>query len=84
MPIYGLGLLENIPEADLKALEDVNDANNDGISGKINYVWDGRSQKRMVGRFGWKANTATLLDEAAGSFSGEFRSNKPLLSRRNR
>ena len=72
MPIYGLGLLENIPEADLKALEDVNDANNDGISGKINYVWDGVHKKRMVGRFGWKANTATLLDEAAGSFSGDL------------
>lgn len=72
MPIYGLGLLEFIPEADLKALEDVEDKNKDGISGKINYVWDGVHKRTMVGRFGWKANTATLLDEAAGSFSGDL------------
>ena len=40
MPIYGLGLLEFIPEADLLAAEDIEDKNKDGISGKVNRVWD--------------------------------------------
>ena len=72
MPIYGLGLLENIPEADILAKEDINDSNGDGISGKANRVWDEANQRMGLGRFGWKANTATLLDEAAGSFSGDL------------
>ena len=72
MPIYGLGLLEFIPEADLLAAEDIEDRNKDGISGKVNRVWDEANQRMGIGRFGWKANTATLLDEAAGSYLGDL------------
>ena len=72
MPVYGLGLLEFIPEADLLAAEDIEDRNKDGISGKVNRVWDEANQRMAIGRFGWKANTASLLDEAAGSFLGDL------------
>ena len=72
MPVYGLGLLEFIPEADLLAAEDIEDRNKDGISGKVNRVWDEANQRMAIGRFGWKANTASLLDEVAGSYSGDL------------
>ena len=36
--MIGMGLLEDIAEKDLETISDINDINNDGISGKVNYV----------------------------------------------
>ncbi len=70
--ICGLGLLENIPAQDILALVDENDTNNDNISGKANMVWDVINQKITLGRFGWKANVATLKEQNAGAFHGDI------------
>lgn len=67
-PIIGLGLLEAIPEATLRALADPDDADGDGISGRVNIVWDPEHQRSVVGRFGWKANAPTLRVQVAGAF----------------
>ncbi len=67
-PFFGLGLLQNIPEATLLSYADENDANGDGISGRPNYVWDQYLNKRMIGRFGLKANTATILTQVASAY----------------
>jgi len=67
-PIFGLGLLEEIPEANILALQDVNDANGDGISGKANYVWDPQTNQIVLGRFGWKANTGTIIMQCASAY----------------
>lgn len=70
--MIGLGLISNINEADLMALSDAGDANGDGISGRINYVYDAVSKSTRPGRFGWKANTADLYDQAASAFLGDL------------
>lgn len=67
-PVFGLGLLEAIPEADILARQDINDADADGISGKANYVWDPFEERTMLGRFGWKANTATVKTQCAAAY----------------
>ena len=54
--VFGLGLLEAIPEDAILAYADENDADRDGISGKPNYVWNAIEQRYTLGRFGWKAN----------------------------
>lgn len=71
-PVFGLGLLEAIPEADLLAKEDINDANGDGISGKANKVWDPSLEKEVVGRFGWKANVGTILVQSAAAYHDDM------------
>ncbi|WP_410880283.1 di-heme oxidoredictase family protein [Myroides sp. DW712] len=71
-PVFGLGLLEAIPEADILAQIDANDANQDGIYGKANYVYDVVSKQTKLGRFGWKANTATLLEQCAAAFNNDM------------
>lgn len=71
-PVFGLGLLEAIPEANILANQDINDANGDGISGKANYVYDLISGSTKLGRFGWKANTATILEQCAGAYNGDM------------
>jgi CxxC motif-containing protein (DUF1111 family) len=70
---FGLGLLEAIPAATIRALADPTDAKNrDGISGHYNVVYDATIQSYIVGRFGWKANVGTLLHQAAGAFNGDM------------
>jgi CxxC motif-containing protein (DUF1111 family) len=71
-PVFGLGLLEAIPVSRLLASEDPNDANNDGISGRVNWVWDLEKKKLMVGRFGWKANTPNLLQQSAAAYNQDM------------
>ncbi|BFM16188.1 di-heme oxidoredictase family protein [Maricurvus nonylphenolicus] len=70
--MIGLGLLEAIPESRLKQLADPKDANSDGISGKLNRVWDIQQQKLVVGRFGWKAGQPTLEQQNAAAFNGDI------------
>lgn len=68
----GMGLLEAISETTLLSFADENDANNDGISGKPNYVWEIESNSIQLGRFGWKANQPSVLQQAAGAFAGDL------------
>ncbi|MEM8547809.1 MAG: di-heme oxidoredictase family protein [Pseudomonadota bacterium] len=64
--LFGLGLLEAIPDARLVALSDPDDRNNDGISGRVN--WVGTGDKLRAGRFGWKAPHATVAEQTADAF----------------
>ncbi|KAJ54363.1 thiol oxidoreductase [Actibacterium mucosum KCTC 23349] len=76
--MIGLGLLEAIPEADIMALADPEDANGDGISGKANRVWSEEYQQWMLGRFGLKAGAPTIRAQSAGAFSGDMGLSTPL------
>ena len=71
-PQFGLGLLEAIPEEDLMALADPDDADGDGISGRVNHVWDVQRGELVVGRFGWKANQPTIRQQTAGALAGDI------------
>lgn len=53
-PLFGLGLLESVPEDDLIALADPEDRDGDGISGRAVKVEGG------IGRFGSKAAISTI------------------------
>ncbi len=70
--MFGLGLLDAIPEEDILARQDINDADKDGISGKANYVWDPETNTTRLGRFGWKANTPSVMVQAAGAYNGDM------------
>jgi CxxC motif-containing protein (DUF1111 family) len=66
--VIGLGLLEAVPEATLTALADPDDADGDGISGRINRL----DADGTVGRFGWKANVADLRHQSAAAAIGDM------------
>lgn len=70
--MIGLGLLEAIPEADLLAAADPQDSNADGISGRVNRVWDKAGKETVVGRFGWKAAEPTIMQQSMGAFAGDM------------
>lgn len=71
-PVFGLGLLEAVPEEDLFRMSDAGDLNADGISGKVNMVWDPFQGRMMPGRFGLKSNTATLLTQVAAAYNNDI------------
>jgi CxxC motif-containing protein (DUF1111 family) len=71
-PVFGLGLLQAVPESDILALADPDDQNDDGISGKPNYVWNVAEQTKTLGRFGWKASNPTVLQQSAGAYNEDM------------
>jgi CxxC motif-containing protein (DUF1111 family) len=77
-PVIGLGLLQNVPEATLRALADPDDADGDGVSGHINMAWDANSQQMAVGRFGWKANVPSIRHQNAGAALGDMGLTSPV------
>ncbi|MEM9419246.1 MAG: di-heme oxidoredictase family protein [Planctomycetota bacterium] len=70
--VFGLGLLEAVPEETLLDLADPDDLDGDGISGRINRVLDVETGELAVGRFGWKANQPSLRQQAAAAIAGDI------------
>lgn len=70
--VIGLGLLEAIPESEILANAQAQAATTGPIKGQPNYVWDAYGQRMMLGRFGWKANVASLAHQSAGAFHGDI------------
>ncbi|PQA78403.1 thiol oxidoreductase [Rhodoferax sp. TS-BS-61-7] len=68
----GVGLLEAIPESDILANAAAQAAAAGPIKGQPNHVWDDFAQAQRVGRFGWKANQASLASQTAGAFLGDI------------
>ena len=68
----GMGLLDAIPQEAIAAAADPDDADGDGISGRINRVWDRAAQQTVAGRFGWKASQPNLLQQAAAAFRNDI------------
>ncbi|MGC7891401.1 di-heme oxidoredictase family protein [Vibrio anguillarum] len=71
-PMIGLGLLESIADASLLAMADPEDSDGDGISGKVNRVWDVEKKDFAIGRFGWKAGQPSLMQQNAAAFNGDL------------
>ena len=71
-PVFGLGLLEAVPEAEIMKWTDPDDSDADGISGREQRVKREGGSKGVLGRFGWKAGQPTLLDQSASAFAGDI------------
>ena len=76
-PVFGVGLIEAIPESTILSHEDPNDADGDGISGRANWVTPaayvpgtelGGGPGPRVGRFGRKASVSSLLQQTVEAY----------------
>jgi CxxC motif-containing protein (DUF1111 family) len=72
IPLFGAGLVEAIPDETLLALADPFDINRDGSAGRASIIIDTATGERRVGRFGWKAQVATLLTFAGDAYRNEM------------
>jgi CxxC motif-containing protein (DUF1111 family) len=76
-PVFGVGLIEAIPEAAIVGLADPDDLDGDGISGRPNWVtsagWvphaePGGGTGPRLGRFGRKAQTSSLFQQVVEAY----------------
>jgi CxxC motif-containing protein (DUF1111 family) len=72
VPTFGAGLVEAIPDEALRALADPDDRDRDGVSGRAAEIVDVETGHRRVGRFGWKAQHATLRTFSADAYRNEM------------
>lgn len=71
-PIHGSGLLEAIPAASIQAQADPSDQDGNGISGRVNKVWDVERATVRIGRFGFKATAPTLRQQVAAAYATDM------------
>ncbi len=70
--VFGLGLLEAIPDERIKNLADPFDNNNDSISGRYNVVYNYLTKGYDIGRFGWKAGQPNVRQQSADAFKEDM------------
>ncbi|MGN6305368.1 MAG: di-heme oxidoreductase family protein [Mesorhizobium sp.] len=76
-PMIGLGLVEQIHPADILAQADPEDRDGDGISGRPNIVPDEATGKPTLGRFGWKAQAASIRQQSADALATDIGISSP-------
>ena len=64
-PLFGLGLVEAIPDEMLRQLQAI-------TGGRAALITDPATKLQRVGRFGWKAQQATLLSFAGDAYVNEM------------
>ena len=69
-PVYGLGLLEAVPESTLRTW--VQQQRKTGFNGRLNMVLDEANGQRRPGRFGLKASQPDLRQQVAAAFYDEI------------
>jgi CxxC motif-containing protein (DUF1111 family) len=70
--VFGVGLLEAIPEEYILALADDDDTNSDGISGRASMVTDLSRNETRLGRFTYKGQTPSVLQQGAAAYQGDI------------
>jgi CxxC motif-containing protein (DUF1111 family) len=82
-PLFGLGLVDNVPDATLLGIAAAQRARTPEIAGEANMVTDATSGRTRVGRFGWKAQVATLVTFAADAYLNEMGITSPTFPKDN-
>ncbi|PHP66381.1 thiol oxidoreductase [Zhengella mangrovi] len=71
-PMIGMGLIQAIHPADIAAGADPKDADGDGISGRVALARGTTRDAPVLGRFGWKAQNASVREQSAEAFAGDI------------
>lgn len=71
-PVFGLGLFDAVTDETLLALEDPEDRDRDGISGRIHWVVNPSSGVSAPGKMGWKAEQPDVRSQNAAAFAGDL------------
>lgn len=71
-PLFGLGLVDAVPDATLQAIADEQAANDPGTAGRVARFFDPAAGGEVVGRFGWKAQVPSLRAFAGDALLNEM------------
>jgi CxxC motif-containing protein (DUF1111 family) len=79
-PLFGLGLVDHVPDETLRQLAA---GQPQSVAGQVSIVKDAASGATRVGRFGWKAQVATLLTFSADAYLNEMGITSPIFTEEN-
>ncbi|HUR80215.1 MAG TPA: di-heme oxidoredictase family protein [Thermoanaerobaculia bacterium] len=82
-PLFGLGLVDATDDATFIALAAAQAARNDGTAGRVALVQNIIAGMKTVGKFGWKAQIATLQQFAADAYLNEMGITNPMFPAEN-
>ncbi|MFZ4508753.1 MAG: di-heme oxidoredictase family protein [Fimbriimonas sp.] len=80
-PLFGLGLIESIPDSTIIAL--AAKRHPDGVNGVINYVVNPINGKTEIGRYGWKSQISSLDVFSSDAYLNEMGITTPLFPSEN-
>jgi len=82
-PLFGLGLVDAVPDAALIALAGRQARRQPETAGRPNMVTDVITGRTVVGRFGWKSQVPNLLQFSADAYLNEMGITTPLFPSEN-
>ena len=82
-PLFGLGLVDAVPDATLIALAVLEARRQPETAGRANMVIDITSGQMAVGKFGWKCQVPNLLQFSADAYLNEMGITTPLFPEEN-
>ncbi|MGN6182956.1 MAG: di-heme oxidoredictase family protein [Thermoanaerobaculia bacterium] len=82
-PLFGLGYVDATPDQTFINLAAAQAARNDGTAGRVALVDNPAAGTRTVGKFGWKAQIATLLQFSGDAYLNEMGITSPAFPNEN-
>jgi CxxC motif-containing protein (DUF1111 family) len=82
-PLFGLGLVDHVLDSTLEQLANAQKEMAREVAGRPAIVDDVATGKKMVGRFGWKAQVATLQTFSGEAYLNEMGITNPLFPKEN-
>jgi len=67
-PLFGLGLVEAVPDVVFRAIASLQGRDPDGCAGVVSIVTDMTTGRQVAGRFGWKAQNPNLHQFAGDAY----------------
>jgi len=71
-PLFGLGLVEAVPDVVFRAIASLQGRDPDGCAGVVSIVTDMTTGRQVAGRFGWKAQNPNLHQFAGDAYLNEM------------
>jgi|SoiMetStandDraft_2_1073263.scaffolds.fasta_scaffold04899_4 CxxC motif-containing protein (DUF1111 family) len=81
--LFGLGLVDNVPDTTFLDIARAQQARTPEVAGQPSIVKDVTSGRHRLGRFGWKAQVATLMTFAADAYLNEMGITSPTFPKKN-
>jgi CxxC motif-containing protein (DUF1111 family) len=82
-PLFGLGLVNNVPDETLVAIANIEQSSSPATAGRVSMVTDAASGQTRAGRFGWKCQQATLFSFSGDAYLNEMGITTPLFPNEN-
>ncbi len=83
IPLFGLGLVDAVPDSQFQQIAANESTASPGTAGRPNMVTSVVSGATVVGKFGWKAQTASLFEFAGDAALNEMGITNPLFPNEN-